>query len=82
MLIRHPSRYFTNRSTQYTATHYRKFLINNGTFMKPYHFQKMHDALIAGDPKLRSLRALYTSVFSDYVSDNHPSDRKGGDAHG
>lgn len=82
MLIRHPSRYFTNRSTQYTATHYRKFLINNGTFMKPYHFQKMHDALIAGDPKLRTLRALYTSVFSDYVSDNHPSDRKGGDAHG
>jgi hypothetical protein len=37
--------------------------------MKPGEFQKMHDALIAGDPKLRSLRALYTSVFGAYADE-------------
>lgn len=82
MLIRHPSRYFTNPSTQFTAHHYRKFLISNGTFMQPWHYQRMHDALIAGDPKLRTLRALYTSVFGDYVSDARSSLEKGGEAHG
>ena len=29
----------------------------------------MHDALIAGDPKLRSLRALYTAVFGSYADE-------------
>ena len=82
MLIRHPSRYFTNPSTQFTATHYRKFLISNGTFMQLWHYRRMHDALIAGDPKLRTLRALYTAVFGDYVSDARTSLEKGGEAHG
>ena len=82
MLIRHPSRYFTNPSAKYTATHYRKFLISNSTFMKPWHFRRMHDALIAGDPKLRTLRALYTGVFGDYVNEARTSQEKGGEAHG
>ena len=30
----------------------------------------MHDALVAGDPKLRSLRALFTSVYTDYANYN------------
>mgnify|MGYP002627210798 CR=1 FL=1 len=69
MLIINPGKYFTNPSTQRTAAEYRKFLIANGTFMQPWHFQRMHDALIAGDPKLRTLRAMYTNVFGDYTSD-------------
>lgn len=82
MLIRNPTRYFTNPSTQHTAKHYRKFLISNGAFMQSWHYRRMHDALIAGDPKLRTLRALYTAVFGDYVSDARISLAKGGDAHG
>ena len=30
----------------------------------------MHDALVAGDPKLRSLRALFTTVYTDYANYN------------
>ena len=82
MLIKHPSKYFTNPSTQNVARNYRKFFINNSAFMQPGHFRRMHDALIAGDPKLRTLRALYTGVFGDYVYDAKESIPKGGESHG
>ena len=29
-----------------------------------------HDALVAGDPKLRSLRALFIAVYTDYANYN------------
>lgn len=67
MLIKEPEKYFTNPSTQHTAAEYRKFFIRNSVFMEDGHFRRMHDALIAGDPKLRSLRALYSQVFGDYA---------------
>lgn len=67
MLIKEPGKYFTNPSTQHTAEEYRKFFIRNSMVMEQGHFRRMHDALIAGDPKLRSLRALYSQVFGDYA---------------
>ena len=45
-------------------------------------FESFINALIAGDPKLRTLRALYTAVFGDYVGDARTSLEKGGEAHG
>lgn len=67
MLFREPEKYFTNPGTQRTAAEYRKFFVKNSIFMEKAHFRRMHDALIAGDPKLRSLRALYSQVFGDYA---------------
>ena len=67
MLLKEPEKYFTNPSTQHTAEQYRKFYVRNSIFMQEGHFRRMHDALIAGDPKLRSLRALYSQVFGDYA---------------
>ena len=82
MLIKHPSKYFTNPGTQTVAMHYRKFYIRNQQVMKPWHFRRMHDALVAGDPKLRTLRAMYTTVFGDYVDEAKSSLRKGGEPNG
>ena len=67
MLIKEPEKYFTNPSTKHTAEKYRNFYVRNSVFMEPEHFRRMHDALVAGDPKLRSLRALYSTVFGDYA---------------
>lgn len=67
MLLKEPDKYFTNDSTRHTAAEYRKFFVRNSIFMEEGHFRRMHDALIAGDPKLRSLRALYSQVFGDYA---------------
>ncbi len=60
---------FTNAGTQRVAREYKKFFIRYSDVMKDAEFKKMHDALIAGDPKLRSLRALYTVVFSTYADE-------------
>ena len=35
--------------------------------MTQRHFKKMYEALMAGDPKKRTLRAIYTDIFTDYV---------------
>lgn len=67
ILFLEPSKYFTNASTQKTWREYRKFYIKNSQAMTNADFRKMHDAMLAGDPKLRSLRALYTSVYSGYA---------------
>lgn len=77
MLFKNPAKYFTNDSTRFVARQYRAFYIHNVTFMQEHHFRRMYEALNAGDPKLRTLRAMYTSVFGDYTYDARSS-MKGG----
>jgi len=61
-------------------TAYRAFYIRNSAVMTNDHFRVMHDAIIAGDPKLRSLRALYTTVYKGYADFSRAtSPRKGGE---
>lgn len=69
MLFADFDKVFTNAGRVRIGREYRKFFIKYSDLMKPGEFQKMHDALIAGDPKLRSLRALYTSVFGAYADE-------------
>jgi hypothetical protein len=33
----------------------------------------MYEAIMAGDPKKRTLRAIYTDIFTDYVKDSRSS---------
>lgn len=68
MLFVEPSKYFTNKGTRKVAETYRKFYIKNSSVMRPRDFKQMYEALIAGDPKLRSIRALYISVYTAYAN--------------
>jgi len=70
MLLKHPEKYFTNPSSQRVARDYRKFFIRNASVMTDKSLRTMHDALVAGDPKLRSLRALFVTVYTDYANYN------------
>lgn len=67
MLFVEPELYFTTPARQRVANNYRRFYVKAGMFMQPKHWRTMHDALKAGDPKLRSLRALWSTVFRDYT---------------
>lgn len=67
ILFQEPEKYFSNAGTRRTWKMYRTFYIKNSGVMTNDDFQRMHDAMLAGDPKLRSLRALYTSVYSKYA---------------
>ena len=54
----------------HVAMQYRRFFIKSANMMTPKSMRTMHDALVAGDPKLRSLRALFTAVYTDYANYN------------
>lgn len=67
ILFEEPGKHFTNSSTRKTYSAYRTFYIKNSAVMTNENFRVMHDAILAGDPKLRSLRALYTTVYKEYA---------------
>lgn len=67
MLFVEPEKYFTNEGTRRVADRYRKFYIKSHDVMRPRDFKHMYEAMIAGDPKLRTLRALYVTVYSAYA---------------
>ena len=68
MLFEEFDRHFTNPTTRRVATQYRRAYAKIDGMALPKHYKQMHDALIAGDPKLRTLRAVYQNVYSAYAS--------------
>ena len=67
ILFDEPEVHFTNPKRQEVARSYRQLYIKGFSFMTQRHFKKMYEALMAGDPKKRSLRAIYTDIFTDYT---------------
>lgn len=83
MLFAEADKYFGIASMKKVHTAYRAFYIRNSAVMSNDHFRIMHDAIIAGDPKLRSLRALYTTVYKEYADySRDTSPQKGVKRHG
>ena len=70
MLFKHPERYFTSKHTMEVAMQYRKFYIKSDYMISDKVCKKMYEALICGDPKQRTLRALYTTAYVDYMKDH------------
>lgn len=68
MLFEDADKLFTNPTTRAVAKSYRRLFIQTDSLATRKHYKKMHDALIAGDPKLRTLRAVYQDVFGDYAN--------------
>lgn len=80
MLFTESDKYFGIQSMKKVHTAYRAFYIRNSAVMTNDNFRAMHDAIIAGDPKLRSLRALYTTVYKQYADfSRETSPQKGGE---
>ena len=81
MLFDEPEKHFTNGSAVKVANQYRRAFVKADGIAQPKHYRQMHDALVAGDPKLRSLRAIYQNIFGDYFA-RAKAFRKGGGVHG
>ena len=80
MLFTEADKYFSIASMKKVHAAYRTFYIRNSGVMTNDNFRTMHDAIIAGDPKLRSLRALYTTVYKQYADfSRETSPQKGGE---
>jgi predicted phosphoadenosine phosphosulfate sulfurtransferase len=67
MLFENPERYFTTELTRKVAAQYRKLLVKMDGMIRPRDYRKIHDALVAGDPKLRTLRAITMDIASSYA---------------
>lgn len=62
MLFDEPEKHFTTPERRKVARAYAQLYIKMDVFLQQSHYKKMYEALIAGDPKLRSLRAIWTNV--------------------
>lgn len=78
MLFEHPDKYFTNKTTRTVARSYRSLYVKMDGIGRARDYRKMHDALVAGDPKLRSLRAIYQDVYGAYAEYAKQFRTKGG----
>jgi len=58
--------YFTTPAKKVVAGRYRKFVIRASAILEDGDYRDIYEALIKGDPKLRSLRALYKDVHFRY----------------
>ena len=67
MLFDEPEKHFTTDLQRHVANQYRKMLIKTDGMARPRDYRKMYDALSAGDPKLRSLRAIHMDIASAYA---------------
>lgn len=67
MLIKNPHKHFHTDHQKHVAEQYRRALIKVDGLARPRDYRKMYDGLLAGDPKLRTLRAIYQDVFCAYA---------------
>ena len=67
MLFKNPDKHFTTELTRTVARRYRNRIIKIDYMLQPKHYKKIYDALVAGDPKQRTLRSIIMSAASDYA---------------
>jgi predicted phosphoadenosine phosphosulfate sulfurtransferase len=62
------ARYFTTPHKLTVAKKYRNLFIKISPFATARDYREMYDALIRGDPKFRTYRALFQSVYGRYAA--------------
>jgi len=59
--------YFTTPEKMKVASKYRKLFINISVFATDRDMKELYEALVKGDPKLRSYRAIYQNIYTRYL---------------
>ena len=67
MLFEEPGKHFTTDATRRVANSYRKLLVKMDSKMQNRDWRKVYNALVAGDPKLRTCRAIAMDIASAYA---------------
>ena len=81
MLFLPPGDFFNTPHKRDVAKQYRKLFIRMDGMARPRDYKKMYGGLVAGDPKLRTLRAIYQDISCAYAA-YAKNFRKGGEANG
>lgn len=59
---------FDTPHKRYIAEQYRNFFMKVSTIAAPEDYKYIYEGLISGDPKMRTLRALYQKIYGRYIS--------------
>lgn len=61
--------FFNGEHQRYVATRYRNFFVQTSAITNQKDCQLIYEALIRGDPKMRTFRALYQRIYGRYITD-------------
>lgn len=76
-------KYADTKNKLFVYTQYRRMLVKMGHLANDKHYRLIYEALVAGDPKLRTMRAIYQGIAASYADYSKRFRRKkGGQAHG
>lgn len=69
--------WFDTPHKKYIAEQYRNFFMKVSTIATSEDYKSIYEGLISGDPKMRTLRALYQKIYGRYIN-NAKKERKHG----
>lgn len=62
----HPERYTIAKDTLSHIEHWRGLFIKTYGIAEQKHYKTMYEGLLYGDPKMRILRILWTTIYNDH----------------
>lgn len=65
-LLLHPERYTIAKDTLSHIEHWRGLFIKTYGIAEQKHYKTMYEGLLYGDPKMRILRILWTTIYNDH----------------
>ena len=68
-MLNHIDTYFHGDHQRYIAHRYRNFFVQVSAIADQKDCKMIYEALIRGDPKLRTYRALYQRIYGRYIAD-------------
>ena len=67
LIFNNPKDFTSTKHKKHVFDTYRNFFMRISVFATNKDFKRVYDGLISGDPKLRTLRALYQQVYGAYI---------------
>lgn len=69
-VVKHPKKYFKNPHALKVCSEYRGLVMRKNLTMTDEHWKKLYEAIMAGDTKTRTLRAIKVDIDSTYLKDS------------
>ena len=66
LLFLHPEKYTIAKDTKSHLDHWRGLFIKTYGIAEQKHYKTMYEGLLYGDPKMRILRILWTTIYNDH----------------
>lgn len=73
-VVNNPTKYFKNKHALILCNEYRNVVMKDGNKITDKQYKKLYEALMGGDTKGRTLRAVKNDIYADYLKRNNMYD--------